>query len=601
MHLVPVITLIAALLFLAGAGAGIWVRPLLFTGIVLAGIATAATGVSRKMWSPRLRFRPLERAYAALLAFVLLVIIPWPLAWGLPGFAQRHEQNERVVQALQTAASLGIPVRAVSFGPNGPASAFSLTRNRAGSCRAVILVVAAWSAAMLASCIPASRHVILLRFFSLLGAGMAAAGIVSILWVSQGATLWWVFPVPPVLPGPCAGFINPNHFAGYLALLAPGTLGLLLDDLAGHRRLAALLSLLSLVLMLSGVALTASLGAGIAAVAGLLATLATVGLCGRPGGLRHAAAGTLTLLGSVLSVLLLLHTPLARERLVHHRRTHRDTESLRARALTRQSAWAIWRTYPWIGAGPEAFRTTHPQHRLSSESAHMTHAENEYLQLLAETGLIGVALTIWLVTAWGWELRRRCRTERLGGAFLSPAVGTLTVAAVHAAGDFALHIPLYALTVAIWLGLLLTEPSDATAGHPTRTLRSPMLHVAGLTVLAALAPAATSLQQRDSPDHLMRADAEEVSFALVWAPTSWHAWYYLGRHACLLNTRPACEFGERCLTVAAACDPHNYRLWKELGMLRLKLGDRESARQAFERVRALRDWVKLPSLPESAP
>jgi hypothetical protein len=62
------------------------------------------------------------------------------------------------------------------------------------------------------------------------------------------------------------------------------------------------------------------------------------------------------------------------------------------------------------------------------------------------------------------------------------------------------------------------------------------------------------------------------------------------------GTASGYRMGERWISQAAAYDPKNYRLWKELGDLRLYLGDRAGARQAYDRVKALRPWVQVPEL-----
>ena len=57
------------------------------------------------------------------------------------------------------------------------------------------------------------------------------------------------------------------------------------------------------------------------------------------------------------------------------------------------------------------------------------------------------------------------------------------------------------------------------------------------------------------------------------------------------------RLGESCFSQAAAYDPNNYRLWREVGLLRLRLDDRAGARAAFQRVHELRTWVDFPAVP----
>jgi O-antigen ligase len=53
----------------------------------------------------------------------------------------------------------------------------------------------------------------------------------------------------------------------------------------------------------------------------------------------------------------------------------------------------IWAAYPIAGAGANAFRMVYPQYRTASSAGFMTHAHNEYAQLLCETGVIGLCMS----------------------------------------------------------------------------------------------------------------------------------------------------------------------------------------------------------------
>ena len=68
-----------------------------------------------------------------------------------------------------------------------------------------------------------------------------------------------------------------------------------------------------------------------------------------------------------------------------------------------------------------------------------------------------------------------------------------------------------------------------------------------------------------------------------------------------MNTSEGYAFAGRCFRQATTYDPQNYRLWREQGRLALYLKDYAGAREAFRRVRALRDWVSLPPVPETSP
>jgi hypothetical protein len=247
-----------------------------------------------------------------------------------------------------------------------------------------------------------------------------------------------------------------------------------------------------------------------------------------------------------------------------------------------------------------------PQVRRTSHGSWLIHAENEYVEYLAEGGAAGLLLGAALLLA----LRRR----ELDGRAVLPrdatrAAGVPAAAAVvaaHALLDFPLTIPLYALVFAGLMGTVLVQPPLAAdwwraRGRPRLAALLRLSPAAlGLAATAWLAAALHGSHYRlDAHEHLQRAGPATQLLALQWAPTSWHAWYYFGRiaagdgqHAGL----PAlARLGERCVTRAAACDPQNYRIWYNLGLLRRAQGDGPGATQAFEQARRLRPWLTPPS------
>jgi Flp pilus assembly protein TadD len=99
---------------------------------------------------------------------------------------------------------------------------------------------------------------------------------------------------------------------------------------------------------------------------------------------------------------------------------------------------------------------------------------------------------------------------------------------------------------------------------------------------------------------MLKLDKTTLAKTVIWAPSSWQAWYYFGF---ALNNqtdnKQASLLGEECVTRAAELDPNNYRLWLELGKLRQQLNMIPEARVAFSKAKALRFWVNVPDLPDN--
>lgn len=530
------------------------------------------------------------------LSMILLTSIPLPVGWKLVQGALRTSQNLYAVTFLENAVEQGLPV--------APPGSVALTRNLAGTLRMLVLLAAAWSAGMLAAHLPVGARWGYLRCLAWMGAVVAVAGFIGQWIIPQGDTLWWIIPVPHTLPGPVACFVNRNHFGGWLALLSIPVLVLLVHDLAARRYLHALPAAVAVALMLPVLVLSQSRGALCALVAGLVVTGVFCGIHRRPlMGVLLPAAGILLL------VLVLWFAPAAtRDRWVEVIRAPRSVASIRVRVEAWRDTIEVWHHYPWVGVGANALRMAYPQYRQSSHSGELTHAENQYLQLAAETGILGIILAL----AGALVVLRGLIPRPGGGNALPPAltivaVGALTVSAVHALYDFPQHVPLYAVVMASLAGLGFPVKPGTVGSRAARPAgsrwrqRLPPACVLGMSL--AVAPAAKMMHQSDALNFPPTATLPELAHAISAAPISWQAWYEFGRRVCNATERSweTLRLGENAILRAAELNPNNYRLWLELGRLRMALGDRQGARIAFDRVQALRDWVRLPIMENEPP
>jgi O-antigen ligase len=383
-------------------------------------------------------------------------------------------------------------------------------------------------------------------------------------------------------------FRNRNHFSAFLAIIAPAALCLTLREF--RRNLWSFFPHAAMFLSVTaGVILSCSRGGWAACLSGMLACAA--GLLSVK---RIATAAAVLLTGcAAAAVLLGVPAPQLQERLATLQNA-RETDSYRTRVQCWKDSAGILLSHPVTGAGPNGFRMVYPAHRTASRSSFMTHAENEYVQTAVDGGLVGVIFAAWLVLSVAARVRSSLRGDESWHVHAIAVLAALAAAAVSAGVDFALHIPLYAVTLAAFAGLAFTE-TDRSGG--ARTAFLPIL-----AILAAVIGGTWSFrtEEIDDPRVIHGAGSSEVARALVWAPTFQYAWHGLGRAAWATGARPAVEFGERCISAAVERDPNNYVLWKELGLIRMSLGDAQGAREAFARVRTLRSWVPVPDLPEAA-
>jgi hypothetical protein len=380
-------------------------------------------------------------------------------------------------------------------------------------------------------------------------------------------------------------------------MLCPAQLGILVDDFSNRRPVCGTVGALCFALMSFAVVFSYSRGSFVAYAAGILVSI--VLLAYRR---RVAATVGLGLFGTaVIAGLIFFGGSEFKERL----RTLGDITRTDSYA-TRLSAWRdsllVLRRYPVAGAGANAFRTVYPQHRRTSDGAVMTHAENEYVQLLTDGGLAGAVLFLVLCRVMRRDALKPAFAGAYGTCVLVAGTGPAVTAAVHCLVDFPMHIPIYAVTLASLFGMLLPFPCPAVReirlGKGFRAAVPPAA-AANLAAAVVLAACWGRFARFDSASVMSRLPIRAVRRALVWAPTSAEAWQQLGRAAVQAARTPETErFRESCVTRAVSYDPNNYRIWNTLGRLRNGLGDRRGAAEAFARVKELRDWFPVPFLPK---
>lgn len=263
-------------------------------------------------------------------------------------------------------------------------------------------------------------------------------------------------------------FVNPNHQALFFALALFVAVGLLLRPAARRSRDAGgtrpgpsrgpaaslgarvLLAGGSLVLALALV-LTLSRGGIVGAAAGFLAMLALAL------GSRARSRAVLPILAVVFGVTVYagwVGLEAVAERFAV---TVREPES--------DLRWRVWQATlgvvgdaPVAGVGLGAFQDGFSPHRPAEVPAEnmVDYAHNDFLQLLAETGIVGLLIALWALAAlltftvrrWGDRRDPFVRGLVLGG------LGAVVAAMVHSLVDFGLHMPANALVLVVLAALL---------------------------------------------------------------------------------------------------------------------------------------------------
>jgi hypothetical protein len=130
------------------------------------------------------------------------------------------------------------------------------------------------------------------------------------------------------------------------------------------------------------------------------------------------------------------------------------------RAAEARAALQVAAERPLTGTGPDRAVLAWDQHnrRVTSRYAH-----NEYLQVLAELGFVGLALLLVLLASLAWTVWRG-RPHAPSTAIWAGAAAGLAALAVHSALDFLWHLPAIPLAGAVLAGLVLPTAIDQEGG-----------------------------------------------------------------------------------------------------------------------------------------
>src|SRR5579863_2831002 len=254
---------------------------------------------------------------------------------------------------------------------------------------------------------------------------------------------------------PFGPYVNRNHFAGLVELIIPIGLSILLLR-ADNRDRVSLLMVLTL-MPIGALFLSASRG-GIAAFfleVGLVVILALLRGHGRN---QFVIGATLLLLASGFVFWLGAGRALARFE------TYQKLEVSEARrAEMLRDSWRIFMDHPFAGTGLGTLEAVFPRYETLYDGSIVNHTHNDYVEALAETGLIGGAIGICFLVLLFREAWRRITTAA-NLPDLAIHIGAFSACCAllaHSLVDFNLHIPSNAL-------IFLIQSALATSRTPAK-------------------------------------------------------------------------------------------------------------------------------------
>lgn len=241
---------------------------------------------------------------------------------------------------------------------------------------------------------------------------------------------------------PFGPYVNRNHFAGLMELIVP--LGLALVFLRAIRKdKLPLVGLLSIV-PIGALFLSASRG-------GILSFFFQLGLLGFLAWAHEAGSKRRTVAAGLVMILLAgilvvwLGVGQAVERFAH---LWSEELSFGGRMVMSKDTWQISLDHPWAGTGLGTLVAVYPQYASAYFDGRVVdHAHNDYVEMLAETGLIGALFSLaFIVLLFRFSLAN-LQSDR-DSFTLAVRMGALVACSgllLHSLVDFNLHIPSNAL------------------------------------------------------------------------------------------------------------------------------------------------------------
>lgn len=423
-------------------------------------------------WAPKVvRPSPPNRAELLLFVLVLALLVFAPLAYG--------SVEEWSVLALEIGASVlllvwaALQVMAGEIRVHTSAVLFPMACLALVPAIQLVLHLSAYTHQTVGSLLRGTAYLIIacvavqalrrtshrfLTFVTAFGAAYAFFAIVQsftapgrLYWFRQPRFGGWVF----------GSYVNHNNYAGLLELLLPFSLVM---SLARYTRPPVrIFAGFAAALMGTSVLLSGSRG-GIIAVAAQLAVFSALAF--REKGKWVPVAGMGALCALILAGFLWVGDSEAFGRLGTMRYlASSKTVGLIAsdRLAMSKDGIRMFAAKPVVGWGLGTFGTVYPQFRSFYTDRLVDYAHNDYVQLLAEAGMVGWALAVWFVVKLFQHARRRIAGWR-GSTERSVALAGLTACAgllVHSFTDFNLQIPANALWFFV-IAAVATSPMEET-------------------------------------------------------------------------------------------------------------------------------------------
>ena len=283
--------------------------------------------------------------------------------------------------------------------------------------------------------------------------GFALATFSLIQGIASNGKLYWIRAVPSG-SGIYGPYVNHNHYAGLMEMLLPIPLVVSLSrQVHGWRKTMAAFAA---ALMASTIFLSGSRG-GMIAFAAQMALLAAL-LIWRKQPLKAALALGIFAM-AVIGLVTWLGGGEVTERIASIHTETRQELSGGVRLAIDRDCLKIVAHRPVLGWGLGVFPDIYPQFRSFYSNYLVDRAHNDYLQLMVETGAVGIAIMLWFVAvAYRSALRKLRGRANTNSAVTLAALLGISGILTHSFFDFNLQIPANAAFFFVLCVIAAMEP-----------------------------------------------------------------------------------------------------------------------------------------------
>jgi O-antigen ligase len=403
-----------------------------------------------------------------------LMVLAMVFAWGVKAALDQKVSIKIPPATLPLAALVAVALAQSVALTDATGTVKSLSMDVEASRGAVTMTLLLLVASLLAANFLSTHKRLqwLVHFLVGFGFALAVFGIVQNL--TWNGRFYWLRPNSSGA-SPFGPFVNHNNFSGYMEMLIPLPIGLAITGAV--RKEARLFYLFAASVMCVALVAALSRGGVISLAAGLL-MLAVLGpISGRPKvqpekkiKSRHAKTtisfnGRRVSLAKVVVAGVLLAAAITAaaiwmgsDRLSGAatgpggRASGGAAEDARHETFFTSRGW-IWRdavsmirANPLTGVGIGAFATAYPSYGLNDGSLRVDRAHNDYLEILADCGIVGGVIALWFILSIGRAVARGIAShDRLLAGFALGGGASIFSLLVHSIFDFNLQLPSNAL------------------------------------------------------------------------------------------------------------------------------------------------------------